>query len=338
MTGTGPAAGRSTVTEAWRREARAACPRVVLADGDDKRAVEAARRLDAEGLAVAILLDEPAAFASPGVQEAAQASPYVERIDLADPLHVAALMVAAGEADACVAGATRPTSEVVRAALYCIGPAPGAEIISSCFLLVLPDGTPITFGDCGVVPEPDATQLASIAISSAATHEALVDERARVAMLSYSTRGSAAGPRVDRVRAATELVRRRAPSLATDGELQFDAAWAPEVARRKAPGSEVAGEANVFVFPDLDSGNIAYKITERLGGARAYGPLLQGTAGVMHDLSRGCDADDIVEVAVIAACQAARNTELTSNHCDIPVSFSVMDPSGSGAEAGGSSQ
>ena len=307
---------------------------MVLADGDDKRAAEAARRLEAEGLAVAILLDEPAAFASPAVQAAAQASPHGERIDLGDPLHVAALMVAAGEAEACVAGATRPTSEVVRAALYCIGPAQGAEIISSCFLLVLPDGTPVTFGDCGVVPEPDATQLASIAISSAATHEALVGEKARVAMLSYSTKGSAAGPRVERVHAATELVRRRAPSLVIDGELQFDAAWAPEVARRKAPGSEVAGEANVFIFPDLDSGNIAYKITERLGGARAYGPLLQGTAGVMHDLSRGCDANDIVAVAVIAACQTARGTALTSNNSDIPASFRVIDPSGPGAEVG----
>ena len=128
-------------------------------------------------------------------------------------------------------------------------------------------------------PSPTSNQLASIAISSAATHEALVGERASVAMLSYSSKGSAAGPRVERVRAATEIVRRRAPLLAIDGELQFDAAWAPEVARRKAPDSEVAGEANVFVFPDLDSGNIAYKITERLGGARAYGPLLQGTAG-----------------------------------------------------------
>ena len=338
MTGTRPAAGRSTVTEAWRREARAARPRVVLADGDDKRAAEAARRLDAEGLAVAILVDEPAAFASPAVQAAAEASPYREQIDLVDPLHVAALMVAAGEAEACVAGATRPSPEVVRAALYCIGLAPGVAIISSCFVMVLPDGTPITFGDCGVVPEPDAAQLASIAISSAATHEALVGERASVAMLSYSSKGSAAGPRVERVRAATEIVRRQAPSLAIDGELQFDAAWAPEVARRKAPGSEVAGEANVFVFPDLDSGNIAYKITERLGGARAYGPLLQGTAGVMHDLSRGCDADDIVAVALIAACQAARGTALTSNDCDIPASFDVMDSPGSGAGAGGRSR
>lgn len=281
---------------------------MVLADGGDRRAEDAAQRLESEGLATPILLGDPAGFCSPAVRAEAEASPWSERIDLGDPLHVAALMVAAGEADACVGGATRPSADVVRAALHCIGPAPGVETISSCFVLVLADGTPITFADCGVVPEPDTDQLASIAISSAATHESLVGERARVAMLSYSTRGSATGPRVERVRRATEIVRRRAPSLAVDGELQFDAAWTPAVARSKAPDSEVAGQANVFVFPDLDSGNIAYKITERLGGARAYGPLLQGTAGVMHDLSRGCTVDDIVTVAAIAACQAARAT------------------------------
>ena len=308
--------------------------RVVLADGCDERAATAAQLLGREGLADPVLVDDPAAFCSPAVQAEAQASAFKERIDLGDPLQVAALMVAAGEADACVGGATRPTADVVRAALHCIGLAPGVDTVSSCFLLVLPDGTPITFGDCGVVPEPDADQLASIAISCAATHESLVGERARVAMLSYSTKGSATGPRVERVRSATEIVRRRAPSLATDGELQFDAAWAREVARSKAPGSEVAGRANVFVFPDLDSGNIAYKIAERLGGARAYGPLLQGTAGVMHDLSRGCGADGIVTVAVIAACQAAHAALARSNQKAIPASFDVVGPPGSAAEAG----
>ena len=338
MTGDRPAADRIPVTESWRRQARASCVRVVLADAGDKRAADAAQRLESEGLATPILVGDPAAFCSPAVRAEAEASPWSDRIDLGDPLHVAALMVAAGETDACVGGATRPTADVVRAALFCIGLAPGVETISSCFLLELPDGTPITFGDCGVVPEPDASQLASIAIASAATHEALVGERARVAMLSYSTKGSAAGPRVERVRAATEIVRRRAKSLAVDGELQFDAAWAPEVARMKAPASEVAGAANVFVFPDLDSGNIAYKITERLGGARAYGPLLQGAAGVMHDMSRGCDSDDIVAVALIAACQAVHRGSLASNHTAIPASVPVMDPSGSGAEARGGSR
>ena len=306
MTHTPPeAAGDATVAESWRRQARTCRARVVLADGRDERALAAARRLEVEGLAEPVLVGDADAFRSAAVCAQAEVSPWRDRIDLDDPLHVAALMVAAGEADACVAGASRPTPDVVRAALFCIGPAPGVDIVSSCFLLALPDGTAVTYADCGVVPEPDAGQLASIAISSAATHEALAGCEPRVAMLSYSTKGSAEGPRVELVRSATEIVRRRAPSLAVDGELQFDAAWDRQVAESKAPGSPVAGRANVFVFPDLSSGNIAYKITQRLAGARAYGPLLQGTAGVIHDLSRGCSVDDIVAVATIAACQAA---------------------------------
>ena len=280
--------------------------RVVLADGADERARAAAARLAAEGLAEPVLLHEAASACSPAVRARAEASPFRERIDLDDPLHVAALMVAAGEADACVGGASRASADVVRAALFCIGPAPGIDTISSCFLMVLADGTPITYGDCGVIPEPDGEQLAAIAMATAATHAQLTAETPRVAMLSYSTKGSAEGAGVDRVRAATRLVRERMGSLAIDGELQFDAAWDRGVAASKAPDSDVAGRANVFIFPDLDAGNIAYKITERLAGARAYGPLLQGTARVMHDLSRGCDADDIVSVALIAACQAAQ--------------------------------
>jgi len=275
----------------------------VLADGGDERAAAAARTLDAEGLADPVLVDAAAPFRSPAVGARAEASAWRERIDLDDPLHVSALMVAVGEADACVAGAARPTPDVVRAALFCLGTAPGVDLISSSFMFLLPDGTAITYGDCGVVPEPDPAQLASIAIASAATHGQLTGDEPRVAMLSYSTKGSADGPAVALVRTATELVRSRAPELAVDGELQFDAAWVPEVAATKAPGSPVAGRANVFVFPDLSSGNIAYKITERLAVARAFGPLLQGTAGVIHDLSRGCSVDDIVTVATIAACQ-----------------------------------
>ena len=309
MTPASPAPGRDPVDERWRAAARSARRRVVLADGGDERAVAAACRLETEGLAVPVLVDDAEPFCSAAVRARAEASPWRERIDLDDPLHVAALMVAAGEADACVAGAARPTGDVVRAALFCVGTAADVDLISSSFVFVLPDGTPITFGDCGVVPEPDADQLASIAIASAATHRQLAGGEPRVAMLSYSTKGSAGGPRVELVRTATELVRSRAPSLVVDGELQFDAAWAPEVAAAKAPDSPVAGRANVFVFPDLSSGNIAYKITQRLGGARAYGPLLQGTAAVIHDLSRGCSVDDIVTVATIAACQAAPEAE-----------------------------
>ncbi|MXZ96584.1 MAG: recombinase [Acidimicrobiaceae bacterium] len=311
MRTSGPA-GDAPVIESWRDQARICPTRVVLADGRDARAVAAAERLNAEGLVTPVLMDDPDNFRSDAVCVRAETAPFRERIDLDDPLHVAALMVAVGEADACVAGATRPTSDVVRAALFCIGLAPGVDIVSSCFLLVLPDGTPVTYGDCGVVPEPDAAQLASIAVSTAATHAELTGDEPRVAMLSYSTKGSAAGPRVELVREATEIVRSRTPSLAVDGELQFDAAWVPEVAGSKAPGSPVAGRANVFVFPDLSSGNIAYKITQRLAGARAFGPLLQGTAGVIHDLSRGCDVDDVVNVAVIAACQAAGRDGLVS--------------------------
>ena len=307
----GPA-GDAPVIESWRDQARICPTRVVLADGRDARAVAAAERLNAEGLVTPVLMDDPDNFRSDAVCVRAETAPFRERIDLDDPLHVAALMVAVGEADACVAGATRPTPDVVRAALFCIGLAPGVDIVSSCFLLVLPDGTPVTYGDCGVVPEPDAFQLASIAVSTAATHAELTGDEPRVAMLSYSTKGSAAGPRVELVREATEIVRSRTPSLAVDGELQFDAAWVPEVAESKAPGSPVAGRANVFVFPDLSSGNIAYKITQRLASARAFGPLLQGTAGVIHDLSRGCDVDDVVNVTVIAACQAAGRDGLVS--------------------------
>ena len=297
--------GLDPVDERWRAAARAARVRVVLADGADERAAAAAARLEAEGLAEVVLVHAAAPFRSAAVRAQAEASAWRERIDLDDPLHVAALMVAAGDAGACVAGASRPTPDVVRAALFCVGTAPGVDLISSSFMFVLPDGTVLTYGDCGVVPEPDAGQLASIAIASAATHEQLAGDEPRVAMLSYSTKGSAGGPGVELVRTATGLVRSRAPGLAVDGELQFDAAWVPEVAATKAPGSPVAGRANVFVFPDLSSGNIAYKITQRLAGARAFGPLLQGTAGVIHDLSRGCSVDDIVTVATIAACQAA---------------------------------
>ena len=271
--------------------------RVVLADLGDPRADEAAARLRGDGLAVIV---EP--VVDPGDEACGPA--IAAGLDPADPIVAATLLVRSGWADAAVAGATRPSADVLRAGLKVLGVAPGVSVVSSCFLMVLPDGRPITFGDCGVVPDPDAEQLTAIAASSAQTHAALTGEEPRVAMLSFSTKGSAQHPRIDKVKEATRRLGESAPDLVVDGELQFDAAWVPEVAALKAPDSPVAGRANVFIFPDLDSGNIAYKIAERLGGARAYGPLLQGLDGVLHDLSRGCSSSDIVDVVVIAGLLA----------------------------------
>ncbi len=300
----------------WYSSARANPQRIVLADAGDQRAVGAADRLNAQGLAEALVagrdfgsLAEVAHGPAERLVEelaGAKTGPWAgRRLDVDDPLVISAALVKTGWAAGCVAGASRSSAEVVRAGLRVLGVAPGVEAVSSCFFLVLPDGRAMVYGDCGVLPDPDDQQLASVAVSSAATFAQLSGEEPRVAMLSFSTRGSAQHPRVDKVRSATAIAQRAAPDLQIDGELQFDAAWAPAVAEAKAPGSEVAGRANVFVFPDLDSGNIAYKITQRLGGALAFGPLLQGLDGVLHDLSRGCSEDDIVNVAVIASIQAS---------------------------------
>lgn len=216
------------------------------------------------------------------------------------PLFFAASLVATSIADGCVAGSVATTGEVIRAALKCIGLSRHSSIVSSIFLMDLVDGKTITYGDCGVVPYPDSDQLADIAIDSARTHKLITGEEPNVAMLSFSTKGSAQHESVELVREALERVKKREPQLNIDGELQFDAAFVPRIARRKAPGSTVAGKANVFIFPNLDAGNIAYKITERLAGAEATGPILQGLKKPMMDLSRGCNWMDIVNAACVA--------------------------------------
>lgn len=294
----------SVVVTEWRRRARAAPARVVLADLGDPRANFAASKLLDEGLADPV---DPTVDRSDSRQAEAIDRAEGAGLDPDDPIVAATILIRAGIADAGVAGASRPTADVLRAGIKVLGVAPGVKAVSSCFLMVLPDGRVVAYGDCGVVPDPDAVQLASIAESTADTWVALVGRgsvKPRVAMLSFSTKGSAEHARVEKVREATNLVVGRRPDLLVDGELQFDAAMVPEIAMVKAPGSVVEGAADVLVFPDLDSGNIAYKVTERLGGAQAYGPLLQGLDGVLHDLSRGCSAADIVDIAVVAGLQA----------------------------------
>lgn len=217
-----------------------------------------------------------------------------------NPLYAAGAMVARGEVHGAVAGSLSSTADVVRAALWTIGTRPGISLVSSFFLMAWPDRT-LLYADCGVVPQPTPKQLAEIAESAADNYQRLVGGDPRLAFLSFSTKGSAEHPLVEHVRLAFREFHQRRPDITADGEIQFDAAFVPSVSDRKAPGSPLAGAANVFIFPNLDAGNIAYKITERIGGAVALGPILQGLDKPYCDLSRGCSADDIVIIAAITS-------------------------------------
>lgn len=305
--------------------------RIVFADGADPRVLQAAERLAVSAVTPLLLgrTDEVVASAAEIgvrldrlrvldtdalVRDSAYADVIAEAVGgrrdaadcVADELYLAMAAVRLGDAAGAVVGSARPTGDAVRAALRVIGLADGVRTLSSSFLMGLPDGRTFGFGDCAVVPEPDAEQLADIARATSRTFETLTGERAAVAMLSFSTMGSARHPSVERVRAATAMLRASDPGLDVDGEMQFDAAVIESIARSKARDSTVAGHANVLVFPNLDAGNIGYKITERLAGAVALGPILQGLAAPVNDLSRGCSADDVETVGLITAMQATR--------------------------------
>ena len=323
-----------------RNKAKKLQKTIVLAEGEEPRVINAAATIQAEGIAKVVLLGNPDVIAKKcpnaklnGVKvidiAKVDKEPYAQTlfelrkargmdIDTArklvcDPLYFGVLMVKHGEADGMVAGSVNATGDVLRPALQIIKTAPGIKTVSSCFIMVLDKNSKygengvLVFGDCAVNPNPDAQQLADIAVASAGSAKAIAGISPKVALLSFSTKGSAKHELVDKVTAALEIVKSSHPEIHVDGELQADAALVPTVAELKAPGSTVAGKANVLIFPDLQAGNIGYKLVQRLAGAEAIGPICQGFNKPVNDLSRGCSSEDVVNVVAMTALQSAMN-------------------------------